>query len=154
MVRHAEQWRRILSRLPADMAPWALHDIRRSVITHVREMPVNHQSGHNGGVAGVYEKAQYLEPPVTFSGQRPSHCAAPARAKPTYCGVMVILSVSRYVPEIRGKEFACGVTVTEREPVGVVPDVVTAVPDSDPEAVGIRAVFRVALAPENEALAE
>jgi integrase len=61
---------RLNGRLRADMAPWVLHDIRRSVITHlgehglalphVREMLVNHQSGHKGGVAGVYDKAQYL----------------------------------------------------------------------------------------------
>lgn len=61
---------RLNGRLPAEMAPWVLHDIRRSVITHlgengfalpyVREMLVNHQSGHKGGVAGTYDKAEYL----------------------------------------------------------------------------------------------
>jgi integrase len=52
------------------MAPWTLHDIRRSVVTHLHERGftqphvveaiVNHISGHQGGVAGVYNKAQYL----------------------------------------------------------------------------------------------
>jgi integrase len=49
---------------------WTVHDIRRSVITHIGEngfaaphvveMLVNHISGHKGGVAGVYDKAQHL----------------------------------------------------------------------------------------------
>jgi integrase len=49
---------------------WTLHDIRRSVVTHLHERGfaqphvveaiVNHVSGHRGGVAGVYNKALYL----------------------------------------------------------------------------------------------
>ena len=52
------------------LAPWTLHDIRRTFITQlgengfakpeVKEMLVNHQSGHKRGVAGVYDKAKYL----------------------------------------------------------------------------------------------
>jgi integrase len=52
------------------MPPFTLHDIRRSVVTHLHELGfapphvveslVNHISGHQGGVAGVYNKAQYL----------------------------------------------------------------------------------------------
>jgi integrase len=52
------------------MPAWTLHDIRRSVVTHLHERGfapphvveaiVNHVSGHQGGVAGVYNKAQYL----------------------------------------------------------------------------------------------
>ena len=54
------------------MAAWTLHDIRRSVVTHLHErgfapphvveaMQVQPcHSGHQGGVAGVYNKAQYL----------------------------------------------------------------------------------------------
>jgi integrase len=68
------------------LAAWTVHDIRRSVITHltesrtrieetpkgpevkrwsfaqphVVEMIVNHISGHKGGVAGVYNKSTYL----------------------------------------------------------------------------------------------
>jgi integrase len=50
------------------IAPWRLHDIRRSVVTHMAEIGVqphiieavvNHQSGHKAGVAGVYNKATY-----------------------------------------------------------------------------------------------
>lgn len=57
------------SRLPKDMSVWTLHDIRRSVVTHLHELGfaqphvveaiVNHVSGHRAGVAGVYNKALY-----------------------------------------------------------------------------------------------
>lgn len=62
--------RRLEERLPNDMPHWTLHDLRRSVITHlgengfalphVTEMLVNHLSGHKAGIAGVYDKAKYL----------------------------------------------------------------------------------------------
>jgi integrase len=52
------------------MAPWVLHDLRRSFVTHISEVGiaqphvveaiVNHVSGHKAGVAGVYNKATYL----------------------------------------------------------------------------------------------
>jgi integrase len=51
------------------MQSWVLHDIRRSVVTHlaeggfaqphVIESIVNHQSGHKGGIAGVYNRSEY-----------------------------------------------------------------------------------------------
>jgi integrase len=50
---------------------WQVHDIRRSVATgmaelgvepHIVEAVLNHVSGHRSGVAGVYNKAVYLEP--------------------------------------------------------------------------------------------
>ena len=51
------------------LALWTLHDIRRSVVTHLHERGfaqphvveaiVNHVSGHQSGVAGVYNKARY-----------------------------------------------------------------------------------------------
>jgi integrase len=52
----------------APLAPWVLHDIRRSVATrladlgtqpHVIEALLNHISGHKGGVAGIYNRATY-----------------------------------------------------------------------------------------------
>jgi integrase len=52
------------------VAPWTLHDIRRSVSTrmhelgtepHIVEAILNHVSGHKSGVAGVYNRAVYLE---------------------------------------------------------------------------------------------
>jgi integrase len=51
------------------IAPWNLHDIRRSVATwmaehgnvepHIIEAILNHHSGHRGGVAGIYNRAKY-----------------------------------------------------------------------------------------------
>jgi integrase len=50
------------------LAPWRIHDIRRSVATHMAELGVepwivetilNHRGGHKSGVAGVYNKAKY-----------------------------------------------------------------------------------------------
>jgi integrase len=50
------------------LAPWRLHDIRRTVATrmadlgvqpHVIEAVLNHVSGHKAGVAGVYNRSLY-----------------------------------------------------------------------------------------------
>jgi integrase len=50
------------------LLPWVLHDLRRSVATgmadlgvqpHVIEAVLNHVSGHKGGIAGIYNRAQY-----------------------------------------------------------------------------------------------
>jgi integrase len=50
------------------IAPWTVHDIRRSVATHMAEIGVqphiieavlNHVSGHKAGVAGIYNRATY-----------------------------------------------------------------------------------------------
>jgi integrase len=53
------------------MKPWTPHDLRRTFCTlmndksialpHIIEACVNHISGHKGGVAGVYNRAQYAE---------------------------------------------------------------------------------------------
>ena len=53
------------------MAPWRIHDLRRTFVTmlndkrfappHVVEAIVNHISGHKAGVAGIYNDALYLE---------------------------------------------------------------------------------------------
>ena len=52
------------------LAPWQLHDLRRSMVTHLAEdlaipphiieATINHVSGFRSGVAGVYNRAQYL----------------------------------------------------------------------------------------------
>ena len=48
------------------VAPWRVHDLRRTVVTrmveigvqpHVVEMCVNHAGGHRAGVAGIYNRA-------------------------------------------------------------------------------------------------
>jgi integrase len=56
-------------RLPAKMKAWTVHDIRRSVATHIAERGfaephviealLNHVSGHKAAVAGVYNRAVY-----------------------------------------------------------------------------------------------
>jgi integrase len=65
----------ILDRRIAEMAgqpltPWVVHDLRRTFSTclhddlgiapHIVEACLNHISGHRGGVAGRYNKAEYL----------------------------------------------------------------------------------------------
>jgi integrase len=62
-------WSQFKSRLDESvkLAPWKLHDLRRTVVTglvelgvppHVVELIVNHVSGTRGGVAGVYNRSE------------------------------------------------------------------------------------------------
>jgi integrase len=53
-----------------ELTQWQLHDLRRTCVTgmaalrvlpHVREAVVNHVSGHKAGVAGVYDRWEYLD---------------------------------------------------------------------------------------------
>jgi integrase len=55
-------------RLGNAVAPWRLHDLRRTVATrmadigiepHIIEAALNHRSGHRRGVAGVYNRSTY-----------------------------------------------------------------------------------------------
>ena len=55
-------------RLGDSVKSWRLHDLRRSVATHmadagvapwVIEQALNHQGGHKGGLAGVYNHSRY-----------------------------------------------------------------------------------------------
>jgi integrase len=62
---------RLNAKLPAGMAPWTIHDLRRSTITHLNERDfaephvieavANHVSSSKGGVAGVYNRAAYAQ---------------------------------------------------------------------------------------------
>jgi len=54
----------------AKLPLWVIHDIRRSVATHMAELGVqphvieavlNHVSGHKSGVAGIYNRASYAK---------------------------------------------------------------------------------------------
>jgi integrase len=54
----------------AGIAPWRLHDLRRTAATgmaeigiapHIVEAVLNHVSGHKNGVAGIYKGAAYAE---------------------------------------------------------------------------------------------
>jgi integrase len=60
------------------IAPWRIHDCRRSaatymaelgVLPHIIEAVLNHQSGHKAGIAGVYNRAKY-EPEMRAALQR------------------------------------------------------------------------------------
>ena len=61
--------KRALDRTLGDaVAPFLLHDIRRTVATrladlgvqpHVIEQILNHQGGHKSGVAGIYNRSSY-----------------------------------------------------------------------------------------------
>jgi integrase len=63
--------KRIAARRGSPLDPWVIHDLRRSFVTHIAELRyapphvvealVNHVSGAKAGVAGVYNRAQYLE---------------------------------------------------------------------------------------------
>jgi hypothetical protein len=68
--KHDLDERIAIARGPEPMPPWVLHDLRRSVATHMAEIGVqphiveavlNHTSGHKNGVAGVYNRATYVE---------------------------------------------------------------------------------------------
>jgi integrase len=62
--------RRLDEALAGTVAPWVLHDLRRTVATgmadrlgiqpHIIEAILNHVGGRKGGVAGIYNRAQYL----------------------------------------------------------------------------------------------
>jgi integrase len=65
---YAEGKRALDARLGDQVRSWTLHDIRRTVATrlcdlgvepHVVEQILNHQSGHRGGIVGVYNKSKY-----------------------------------------------------------------------------------------------
>lgn len=63
---------RIAEMRGSPIAPWRIHDIRRTVATgmaeigvqpHIIEAVINHRSGHKAGVAGIYNRATY-EPEI------------------------------------------------------------------------------------------
>jgi integrase len=67
-LRHWHAKAELDRRLGPTVAPWRLHDLRRSAATrmadlgvqpHIIETILNHQSGHRGGVAGIYNRSTY-----------------------------------------------------------------------------------------------
>src|SRR4029077_4793522 len=57
-----------IAKAGAPLAPWVVHDLRRTVATrmaelgvppHIVEAVLNHVSGHKAGVAGIYNRATY-----------------------------------------------------------------------------------------------
>jgi integrase len=72
-VRGYKDWDSAKIRLDKRLhiADWHLHDLRRTAATmmgelgilpHIVEAILNHVSGHRAGVAGVYQRAKYIEP--------------------------------------------------------------------------------------------
>ena len=68
----------------ANIAPWRLHDLRRTMSTvmhelgvqpHIVEAVLNHISGHKGGVSGVYNKASYRDREGRCAGAVGRACA-------------------------------------------------------------------------------
>jgi integrase len=77
-------WSRIKARLDSRMAelakttiaPWVVHDVRRTVATNLQKLAVkvevteailNHSGGSRGGLVSVYQKYQYGSYSVTLS---------------------------------------------------------------------------------------
>jgi integrase len=67
------------------VAPWSLHDLRRSAATHMGEIGIephiietvlNHRSGHRRGVAGVYNRASYTAAVKTALARWAEHVLA------------------------------------------------------------------------------
>jgi integrase len=94
-VRHRDRvfavtpWGRVKSQLdaalPAETPAWVIHDIRRSVATHmgdngvlphIIEACLNHVSGHKAGVAGIYNKAVYLPERIEALSKWANHLEA------------------------------------------------------------------------------
>jgi integrase len=68
--RGFSDWAAVKAKLDqrAGIAPWTLHDLRRTCATQLGELGIqphhieailNHYSGHRAGVAGVYQRAKY-----------------------------------------------------------------------------------------------
>jgi integrase len=81
------------ARLGNAVAPFVVHDIRRTVATgmadrlgvlpHIVEAILNHASGHRSGVAGVYNRARYAEEMRTALGRWADHVARIVSGRPT-----------------------------------------------------------------------
>jgi integrase len=75
----------------ANIAPWRLHDLRRTASTvmhglgvppHIVEAVLNHISGHKGGVAGVYNKAAYAAEKAAALALWAEHVLAVVEGRP------------------------------------------------------------------------
>src|SRR5262249_55650605 len=86
------------------LAPWTLHDFRRSISTalhdrfgvppHVVEVILGQAGGHKGGVAGVYNKAIYLEERRRALERWGAHLMSVVTGKP----------VEKQVVDLRGRQ--------------------------------------------------
>jgi len=98
---------KVKRRLDAQMspdAPWRLHDLRRTAVTgmseigiqpHIVEATVNHISGYKAGIAGVYNRAEYLPERKAalerWASQRPHWNAGPATSTASCPGTRLTL---------------------------------------------------------------
>jgi integrase len=71
------------------IAPWGIHDLRRSIATrvadlgimpHVIEQLLNHQSGHRAGVHGIYNRSTYAKEIVQALGMWEEHVRSLVKA--------------------------------------------------------------------------
>jgi integrase len=74
------------------LAQWVLHDLRRSAATgmaeigiqpHVIEAVLNHVSGHKGGIAGIYNRAQYSAEKAQALARWDEHIESIMKAAPS-----------------------------------------------------------------------
>jgi integrase len=86
------------ARLPG-MAPWTIHDARRTVATglgnlrvppHVIEQILNHRSGHKAGVAGTYNRSAYPEEVREALARWADHVASLARLALAHVAVISV----------------------------------------------------------------
>ena len=79
-----------LNKRTGPLKHWTLHDLRRTTATgmagigiqpHIIEAVLNHVSGHKGGIAGIYNRAQYAAEKVQALAQWDEHVHAAMRNK-------------------------------------------------------------------------
>jgi integrase len=67
---------------------WTIHDLRRTAATgmadigippHIIEQILNHQSGHKGGVAGIYNRSSYAAEKAAALAKWDEHVASVVR---------------------------------------------------------------------------
>jgi integrase len=86
-------WSKTKARLDAEMgiAPWRIHDLRRTCVTHMAELgvrpdvieaAVNHVSGSRAGVAGVYNRSELMPERRTALRRWAAHVAGLVGGRP------------------------------------------------------------------------
>jgi integrase len=86
-------WSKAKTALDARTGPlkhWTLHDLRRTAATgmagigiqpHIIEAVLNHVSGHKGGIAGIYNRAQYSAEKAQALARWDEHVSAVAKGR-------------------------------------------------------------------------
>jgi integrase len=84
--------KRALDKATGKMQHWTLHDLRRTTATgmadigiqpHIIEAVLNHQSGHKGGIAGIYNRALYTAEKADALTRWADHIAAVVAGRPS-----------------------------------------------------------------------